>query len=250
MPDLTGANIVTVKIGTVQVSTSLTVVAAKEGPPEVDLVLVGPSGPALVSGGTTVSYEIRADDVGNLAAAQATITYDSTLWTVDGVQADPDFDGCLSTFNDGTPGAVVMGLVCTTVHTGAPLTLWVLTLTAADVVQDQQTQLAITAATLGTLNEEDIPAEGSTQDVTVANVVCGDLQPAGGDGDVDVFDALRTLKIAVDLVTADAREKIAGDVHPDNETTSDGDSDFDVLDALRVLKDAVGLLTITSCGGP
>ena len=87
--------------------------------------------------------------------------------------------------------------------------------------------------------------------VVLPVMVCGDVHPAGGgDGDVDVLDALRDLKISVGLVTADAREQIAGDVHPDNEPDPDGDGDIDVLDALRDLKASVGLVTITSCGGP
>ena len=83
------------------------------------------------------------------------------------------------------------------------------------------------------------------------DVFCGDVHPAGGgDGDDDILDALRKLKIAVGLVIPDQREMIAGDVHPDNETGPDGDGDIDVLDALRDLKAAVGLVAITSCGGP
>ena len=83
-----------------------------------------------------------------------------------------------------------------------------------------------------------------------ASVVCGDLHPAGGgNGDVNVLDALRALNIAVGSVTPDSRELKAGDVHP---ALSDpaGDGDIDVLDALRILKESVGLVTSTSCGGP
>ena len=49
--------------------------------------------------------------------------------------------------------------------------------------------------------------------VTLLLTPCGDLHPeGGGDGDVDVLDALRTLKIAVGLVVPTPREMIAGDV--------------------------------------
>ena len=83
------------------------------------------------------------------------------------------------------------------------------------------------------------------------SIVCGDVHPAGGgDGDDDILDALRKLKIAVGLVVPTARELIAGDVHPDNDPDPDGDGDIDVLDALRDLKASVGLVVITSCGGP
>ena len=86
---------------------------------------------------------------------------------------------------------------------------------------------------------------------TVTPIVCGDVHPAGGgDGDDDVLDALRKLKMAVGLVTPDERELIAGDVHPVNDSGPDGDGDIDVLDALRDLKAAVGLVEIASCGGP
>lgn len=78
---------------------------------------------------------------------------------------------------------------------------------------------------------------------------CGDVHPAaGGDGDIDVFDALRTLKMSVGVVVPTSSEQTAADVHPDNDP--DGDGDIDVLDALRNLKAAVDLVTITSCGGP
>ena len=81
--------------------------------------------------------------------------------------------------------------------------------------------------------------------------ICGDVHPAGGgDMDVDVLDALRTLKMAVGQVGPSAGEQTRGDVHPDNDPDPDGDGDIDVLDVLRVLKASVGLVTITSCGGP
>ena len=72
----------------------------------------------------------------------------------------------------------------------------------------------------------------------------------GGDADVDVLDALRTLKIAVGLIDPTPREQIVGDVQLDNDPDPDGDGDIDVLDALRNLKAVVGLADITSCGGP
>ena len=75
-------------------------------------------------------------------------------------------------------------------------------------------------------------------------------QPFLNSGDVDILDALRTLQIAVNLVTPDARERAAGDVRPDRTPGPDGDGKIDVLDALRVLNAAVGNVTITSCGGP
>ena len=213
-------------------------------------VPVNPVGPSLVPRGATVDFEIQVEGVADLAAAQATLTYDPTLWTVAGVQLGVDFGGCLISFNDITPGSLVLALVCSDAHTGAPLTLWTVSLTAADVSQDQQTQLAVTQVTLGTLAEEEIPAEGTALDVTISAIVCGDVHPSGGgDGDVDVLDALRTLKLAVALVTPDAREQEAADVHPAVSEPA-GDNDIDVLDALRVLKGAVGLVTITSCGGP
>ena len=64
------------------------------------------------------------------------------------------------------------------------------------------------------------------------------------------WDALRALKISVGLVVPTPQERIAADVHPDNEPDPDGDGDVDVLDALRILKASVGLVDITSCGGP
>ena len=128
-----------------------------------------------------------------------------------------------------------------------PLTLWVISLTAADVLQVQGTLVAITEATLATLTEEDITATGSAYTVIIRLVVCGDVSPAGcGDGVANVVDALRVLKISVGAVAATAYEQIAGDVNSDNEPDPDGDGDIDVLDALRVLKGAVGLVEITS----
>jgi hypothetical protein len=92
-----------------------------------------------------------------------------------------------------------------------PLTHWVVSLTAADVLQVQGTLVAITEATLATLTEEDIPATGSAYTVIIRLVVCGDVSPAGGG------DALRVLKIPVGAEAATAYEQITGDVNPDNE---------------------------------
>jgi len=218
------------------------------------VVSVYPVGPASVLGGATVQYEIQASGVLDLAAAQAIFNCDPALWAVYSIELGPDLDGCLNAFNDSTPGATNIALVCSDSHTGTPLTLWLLGLTAVEVAQDQATQFGVTQVTLGTLAEDDIPAQGTTLDVTITSVVCGDVHPAGGgdgdvDVDVDVLDALRTLKIGVKLVTPDARESIAGDVNPATSEPA-GDGDIDVLDALRVLKTSVGAATMTSCGGP
>lgn len=99
------------------------------------------------------------------------------------------------------------------------------------------------------------PASGTPLLLECSNAIptngCGDVHPAaGGDGDIDVFDALRTLKMSVGVVVPTSSEQTAADVHPDNDPDPDGDGDIDVLDALRNLKAAVDLVTITSCGGP
>ena len=68
--------------------------------------------------------------------------------------------------------------------------------------------------TLGTLAEEDILVRGTTLDVAISAIVCGDVHPSGGgDGDVDILDALRILKFGTGLVTPDAREREAADVN-------------------------------------
>ena len=113
--------------------------------------------------------------------------------------------------------------------------------------------VSLTNQTTIIANEPDPDTTNNTaaESTIVTAIICGDVHPAaGGDGDVDVLDALRTLKFAVALTTPDARELIAGDVQPDNTQDPDGDNDIDVLDAQRVLKAAVGLVSITSCGGP
>ena len=93
--------------------------------------------------------------------------------------------------------------------------------------------------------------EVKNQVIEVPLLVCGDVHPeGGGDKDDDILDALRKLKILVDLVIPTPLELTLGDVHPVNEVGPDGDGDIDVLDALRDLKAAVGLVEITSCGGP
>ena len=113
--------------------------------------------------------------------------------------------------------------------------------------------VSVTNQTTIAANEPDPDKANNTaaESTVVTAIICGDVHPAPeGDGDVDVLDALRTLKFAVVLITPDTRELNAGDVQPDNTTDPDGDNDIDVLDAQRVLKAAVGLVSITSCGGP
>ncbi len=68
------------------------------------VVLVGPTGTTMAPGGVPVAYEIQADDVANLAAAQATFTYNPTLFSVDSVVLGPDFGGCFHAVNDDVRG--------------------------------------------------------------------------------------------------------------------------------------------------
>ena len=125
---------------------------AQAQPAAQDSVLVETVGPATVDASSTVEYLIQADGVVDLAGAQFTFTYDPTLFTLDSVVLGPDLGGCNPIINDATPGTLIPGLICLQGNTGAPLTLWAVMLTAAQVQQDQQTELAVTDVTLGDID--------------------------------------------------------------------------------------------------
>ena len=139
------------------------------------------------------------------------------------------FADCLNIVNDNVAGEVQLALVCTTGHTGAPLPLWTVMLepllTRPELEQEVGSQVGVTDVILGDINENEISAQGLAHGVTTT-FMCGDVHPVGfGDGDDDVLDALRKLKIAVGLVTPSERELIAGDIHPQNNPEPDGDGD-------------------------
>ena len=102
--------------------------------------------------------------------------------------------------------------------------------------RDGTGDVVVTGEFNGTVNfgDGDLTSSGF-DDIFVAKfqegTLCGDVHPAGGgDGDDDVLDAVRKLKMAVGLVVPTPRELIAGDVHPDNDPPA-ADGDVDVLSA-------------------
>ena len=146
------------------------------GPPVVQArpvgqgpVVVETVGPATVAASASVAYIIQADAVADLAAARLTFTYDQTLFSVHSVVPGSDFiANCLNEFNDLTPGSLILAQICAPQgRTGAPLKLWVVTLTAAQMAQPQATQFSVTVDTMGDINEDAIPATSSTHAVTI-----------------------------------------------------------------------------------
>jgi len=88
-----------------------------------------------------------------------------------------------------------------------------------------------------TFTFNNVTASGHT--LKVSFTPDGDLD---GNGVVDVADALRALKIAVQLVTATAQDKRHGDVAPfDGAGVPVPDNDIGVGDALGILRKVVGL---------
>jgi uncharacterized repeat protein (TIGR02543 family) len=72
------------------------------------------------------------------------------------------------------------------------------------------------------------------------------VYPSGditGDGQVDVSDALKVLRIVVGLVTATPEEKTKADVAPLENGKPSPDGVIDIADALLILQKAVGLVS-------
>jgi hypothetical protein len=128
-----------------------------------------------------------------------------------------------------TNGVVTCGLGDLLGGASATVTIVV----AVDPTTLEETVLTNFAIVTSAAVDTDPANDSATTTTTVRApiLVCGDLHPpGGGDGDVDILDALRTLQIAVNLVTPDARERAAGDVRPDRTPGPDGDGKIDVLE--------------------
>ncbi len=72
-------------------------------------------------------------------------------------------------------------------------------------------------------------------------ILYGDLN---GDGIVDVADALRSLKIAIGLITPTASDQSRGDVGPLVNGKVVADGKIDITDAVLILEKTVGLVSL------
>ena len=129
--------------------------------------------------------------------------------------------------------------MCSASRSSAPLNLWTIAFSAANVVTTTRADLGVTGVLLSDSQPQEIASVGSNSTVDIVPGVCGDMN---GDKLVNVFDAIFDLQIIVGLVSPTSAHMILGDVVRDGQ--------INVFDVILTLQHIVGSTVITSCGPP
>ena len=201
-------------------------------------VRVHPVAPPTAVGRSEVDVVVQADAARDLMGAQMTLTYDSALLSFISAEPTTNFDDCFAVSND-VGGAVNLALVCSVSRSGAPLNLWTVAFSAANVVTSTRADLAVTDVLLSDSQVQAIASVGGDSTIDIVPGVCGDMN---GDESVNVFDAILELQIIVGLVQPTSAHMLLGDVVRDGQ--------INVFDVILTLQHIVGLTVITSCGPP
>lgn len=201
-------------------------------------VRVHPVAPPTAVGRSEIDVVVQADAARDLMGAQMTLTYDSALLSFISAEPTTTFDDCFAVSND-VGGAVNLALVCSVSRSGAPLNLWTVAFSAANVVTSTRADLAVTDVLLSDSQAQAIVSVGGNSTVDIVPGVCGDMN---GDESVNVFDAILDLQIIVGLVQPTSAHMLLGDVVRDGQ--------INVFDVILTLQHIVGLTVITSCGPP
>jgi len=185
--------------------------------------------------GETVVVPINITDATNLAGADLTITYDSSILTIN--EANPtqflSNNGINLVVNTNTPGRILLRMAGTNAMTGGSGTLVEMTFAiSANATVGTETPVKFGDAEAFNVDAANIPV--TTQDGKVkiaAQCMKGDVS---NDGKIKSNDAILALRIAAELIDPTAQQFCAADMNSDNKVKSN--------DAILILRTSAGLL--------
>ena len=119
------------------------------------------------------------------------------------------------------------------------MTLWSISFAVTGEAAPTTTELRVSDVALSNaqIPPQSIPTSGAGTSVSVTAGVCGDLT---GDGDVNVFDAIILLQVAVGLIQPTPLQQQLGGLNRDG--------NINVFDAITTLPIIVGLINVSECG--
>jgi sugar lactone lactonase YvrE len=201
------------------------------------LTQVKPVAPDTILLGPEFNVRIDAVNALDLKGAQFELEYDSSLLSF--VSAEfADGDGpCLNAFND-QEGTLKLAMVCDSERSGTSA-LWNLVFRSDGTFSTAETEFRLTEVFLNDASvlPEQIPGRGVRARSNVFVGRCGDVDD---DTFVNVFDAIRTLRFALDFESADETQTFLAD------TNRNGF--LDVEDAAGILGGVVGSISPLGCG--
>ncbi len=187
----------------------------------------------LASGMNTIQIT-STDPAGNISSAKRTITYDNTVPSL--AITLPAQDVLVT-----APTITIAGTVSGSLATASVL-ITTGTGTYTPTVASGRFSQVITLPTEGmysiAVTATDTAGNTSTVVRNVIYIVLGDLDE---DGDVDVFDAVKALRIASGLATPTPLEAERADVAPLVDGKPQPDGKIDIGDVIVILRRAVGL---------
>ncbi len=174
------------------------------------------------------------DPAGNTSSGKRTVIYDPAAPSL--AVTIPAQDTIVT-----APTVTITGTVSDTLTTSAVLvSIGTATYTPTVTAGTFSQTIVLPAEGAYTINVTATDEAGNTSSVT-RNIIYIKLGDLDADGDVDVADALKALRIAAGIDTASASEQSRGDVAPIVNNTPTPDGKIDIGDVVVILRKAVGL---------
>ncbi len=185
--------------------------------------------------------DVVADEVQDLAGAQASIGYDPTVLRFIGVRPGPDLADCSNQVLD-TGSTVNLAMVCGGGRSGLDLVLEIMTFIPMAGTLADQTTIAVAEVEIGNDGDpvQDIPAFGESTVVDIVLGACGDLNHTGV---VNIVDMITVSKAILGTLELTDTQKILADL--------DSSGRIEVIDLIIGLQFIVGLVPeLDECGPP
>jgi hypothetical protein len=169
---------------------------------------------------------VRAREAEDLAGIQFLVDYDPSYLQLATDNVAEGLESCLSDSNESA--SLGVAITCSEGQAGTPLGLWELTLKVVAVPPDDgRTEIRVTGVVANDSQAppQQLPAVGETVTLNIFGGACGDQN---GDGVVNVLDGTIDLQIIAEVIRPTALQLFLSDVD------RDGDIDiFDVIKTLN-----------------
>lgn len=178
--------------------------------------------------GESVTVPIDIDDASGLAGADITVTYNSSILTVDQVKSTTLSAGMNLVSNTNTPGRIILRMAGSAIVSGSGALVDMIFTVSSSISEDTETPVSFESAEAYDANGQNIPVSTQNGKVKIASPrKKGDVN---NDGKINAADAILALRISAGLRTATPEEFWAADINDDGKVKSN--------DAIIILREA------------
>ena len=168
--------------------------------------------------GESVTVPISIDDASGLAGADITVTYNSSILTVDQVKSTTLSAGINLVPNTNTPGKIILRMAGSAITSGSGALVDMIFTVSSSISEDTETPVSFESAEAYDANGQNIPV--STQNGKVKITSPRKKGDVNNDRKINAADAILALRISAELKPATPEEFWAADMNGDGKVGS------------------------------